>query len=116
MSAEAISNHPATYGGNVTREPLPVTLGLLEAEKGLEVVLEGEVERLGREVSDDVGGVTTPKRGKTLLAVGSREALADTLIRRRQSSLLDPKGQASVTCPELCPRHKSRTRLTYISS
>lgn len=50
-----------TYGSDVSGEPLPVTLVLLETEQGLEVVLEGEVQGLGGEVSDDVGGVTSPQ-------------------------------------------------------
>lgn len=79
-----------TDRGDVTREPLPVTLGLLEAEERLEVVLEGEVERLGGEVSDDVGGVTTPECSDTLLVVGPGETVTDTLVWRRQSTLLDP--------------------------
>jgi hypothetical protein len=49
-----------TYGGDVTSEPLPVTVVLLETEERLEVILEGKVQGLGREVSDDVGGVTSP--------------------------------------------------------
>jgi hypothetical protein len=50
----------STYGGDVTSEPLPVTVVLLETEERLEVILEGKVQGLGREVSDDVGGVTSP--------------------------------------------------------
>jgi hypothetical protein len=50
----------STYGSDVTTEPLPVTVVLLETEEGLEVILEGKVQSLGREVSDDVGGVTSP--------------------------------------------------------
>jgi hypothetical protein len=49
-----------TYGSDVSGEPLPVTVVLLETEERLEVVLEGEVQGLGGEVSDDVGGVTSP--------------------------------------------------------
>ena len=49
-----------TYGSDVTTEPLPVTVVLLETEERLEVILEGKVQSLGREVSDDVGGVTSP--------------------------------------------------------
>jgi hypothetical protein len=81
------------HGGNVTSEPLPVTILLSETEQGLEVVLECEVERLGGEVSDDVGGVTTPESGHTLLTVGSAEAVADTLVRGSETTLLDPGRQ-----------------------
>lgn len=83
-------NEGKTYGSDVTGEPLPVTLRLLEAEHGLEVVLEGEVKSLSREVSDDVGGVTSPERGKTLVLVGPGEAVADTLVRGSKTALLDP--------------------------
>jgi hypothetical protein len=82
-----------THRHDVTGEPLPVTLRLLEAKERLEVVLEGEVERLGREVSDDVGGVTTPERGETLLVVRPGETIPDPLVRRRQAPLLDPTHQ-----------------------
>lgn len=78
-----------TTGSNVSGKPLPVTLRLLETEQGLEVVLEGKVQGLGGEVSDDVGGVTSPKSGHTFLGVGSSETVTDTLVRGGQSTLLD---------------------------
>jgi hypothetical protein len=95
-----------TTGCNVARKPLPVALVLLEAEQGLEVVLcnggqtglqsvaatsrtEGEVERLGGEVTDNVGGVATPERDKAFILVGAAEAVGDTLVGRRETALLD---------------------------
>lgn len=82
-----------TTGSNVSGEPLPVALRLLEAEQGLEVVLEGKVKSLGGEVSDDVGGVSSPEGGKTLLGVDSREAVTNTLVRGSKTTLLDPSRQ-----------------------
>lgn len=80
-----------TTRGNVTGEPLPVAVRLLEAEQGLEVVLEGKVEGLGGEVTDDVGSVTTPERGDTLLGNDTLEAVNDALVGPRETTLLDPK-------------------------
>lgn len=87
----------STTRGNVTSEPLPVAVLLAEAEEGLEVVLEGEVERLSGEVTDDVGSVTAPERNETLLSVGALEAVDDALVRLRETALLDPRCM-SVTC------------------
>ena len=42
------------------------------------------------EISDDIGSVTTPKRGETLLIICPGETVSDTLIRGCQSALLDP--------------------------
>lgn len=43
-------------------------------EEGLDLVLEGEVERLGGEVPDDVGGVPSPEGCEALLLVNAGEA------------------------------------------
>jgi len=79
----------STTGGDVTSEPLPVTVLLPETEQGFEVVLEGKVQSLGGEVSDNIGGVTSPERVETFLSVGPGETVTDTLVRGRQSALLD---------------------------
>lgn len=50
------------------------------AEDLLVGVLEGEVEGLSWEVSDDVGQVSSPERGSSLLGLHSSEAVADTLV------------------------------------
>jgi len=51
----------SSSGSQVTGHPKSVTvLGLGVGEERLVVILEGEVEGLGREVTDDVGGVSTP--------------------------------------------------------
>lgn len=78
-----------TTRGQVSRELLPVWVALWDLEEGLEEVLEGKVQGLGGEVSDDVGSVSSPEGGETFLLVGSAEAVTDTLVRRSQSTLLD---------------------------
>jgi hypothetical protein len=70
-----------TTGGQVTGHPLPVAITLLlVAEHLLELVTEGKVQGLGREVTDDVGSVATPQGHDTLLLSGSAEALDDTVV------------------------------------
>jgi len=78
-----------TTGSQVTGEPLPVGLVLLETEHLLELVLESKVQSLGWEVSDDVGGVTSPERRDTLLSGGSSETLSNTIVLSSQTTLLD---------------------------
>ena len=50
---------------------------------------EGEVQGLGREVPDDVGGVTSPERDETLVTVGAGKAVTDTLVGLSKTTLLD---------------------------
>lgn len=70
-----------TTGGQVTSHPLGVAiLVLLVTEHGLELVTESEVQSLGREVTDNVGSVTTPQGHDTLGLGGSAEALDDTVV------------------------------------
>jgi hypothetical protein len=70
-----------TTGGKVTGHPLGVTVTLLlVGEHGLVGVAESEVQGLGGEVTDDVGGVTTPEREDTLVLGGALEALGDTVV------------------------------------
>jgi hypothetical protein len=50
-----------TTGGQVTSHPPGVSITLLlESEHGLVGITESEVQRLGWEVPDDVGSITTP--------------------------------------------------------
>jgi hypothetical protein len=44
-----------------------LSLGVVGAEDFLVDILEGEVEGLGGEVSDDVGSVTSPEGSEALL-------------------------------------------------
>lgn len=70
-----------TTGGQVTGHPLGVSITLLlVGEHRLVGVTESEVESLGREVTDDVGGVSSPEGGDTLLLGGTTEALDDTIV------------------------------------
>ena len=70
-----------TARGQVTGHPLGVTVTLLlESEHGLVGVTERKVQGLGREVTDDVGSVTTPERQDTLLLGSTAEALSDTVV------------------------------------
>jgi hypothetical protein len=79
-----------TAGRKVASHPLPVAIAVLvELEHGLEVVAEGEVERLGGEVADDVGGVATPQGHDTLGARGAGEALDDAIVFPVQTAGLD---------------------------
>jgi len=74
---------------DVASKPLPVTILLFEAEQGLEVVLEGKVQSLGGEVTDNVGRVTTPERNQALVRIGASEAVDDALVWVRETTLLD---------------------------
>lgn len=68
-----------TTGGKVTHHPLAVTVTLtLVGEHRLEGVAESEVQSLGGEVTDDVGGVTSPEGDDTLGGGGTLEAVTDT--------------------------------------
>ena len=79
-----------TTGGQVTSHPLGVAITLLlEGEHGLVGVAESEVERLGGEVTDDVGSVTTPHGHDTLVGSGTLEAVTNTGVLVGQTTLLD---------------------------
>lgn len=70
-----------TTGCQVTGHPLGVTVTLLlEVEHGLVGITEREVQGLGGEVSDDVGGVASPQRHDTLVLDCAGEALSDTTV------------------------------------
>jgi hypothetical protein len=70
-----------TTGGQVTHHPLSVTITLLLVREHRFVgVTERKVERLGGEVTDDVGSVTTPEREDALLLGSAAEALGDTVV------------------------------------
>jgi len=50
---------------------------------------EGKVESLGREVTNDVGGVSSPEGNDTLIAVGTAEGITNALVRSGKTTLLD---------------------------
>lgn len=79
-----------TAGRQVTGHPLCVAvLVLLVPEHGLELVTEREVQGLGREVPDDVGGVATPQGHHTLIGRGTLEAVNDTGVPAVKTARLD---------------------------
>lgn len=78
-----------TTGGKVTHHPLAVTVTLtLVGEHRLEGVAESEVQSLGGEVTDDVGGVTSPEGDDTLGGGGTLEAVTDTGVLAVQTASL----------------------------
>ena len=50
---------------------------------------EGKVQGLGGEVTDDVGGVSSPEGEETLIFVGTSETVNNTLVRVAETTLLD---------------------------
>mmetsp|Transcript_16361 Transcript_16361/g.35559 ORF Transcript_16361/g.35559 Transcript_16361/m.35559 type:complete len:369 (-) Transcript_16361:25-1131(-) len=67
-----------TTGSHLDAEELPeVGLGAVGGEQCLNGVLEGKVERLGGEVTHDVGDVAAPEGGNTLLGSHAAEAVDD---------------------------------------
>ena len=50
---------------------------------------EGKVQGLCGEVPDDVGGVTSPEGEETLVTVGTRETVTNTLVGLGETTLLD---------------------------
>ena len=54
---------------------------------------EREVQGLGGEVPDDVGGVTSPEGEDTLVTGGAREAVTDALVGLSKTTLLDLEGR-----------------------
>ena len=64
-----------TSRGDVSSEPLPVAVVLLEGEERLVVVLESKVQGLGGEVTKDVGCVASPEGEDAFIAGRASEAL-----------------------------------------
>ena len=75
--------------GDVSAEPPPVAIVLLESEERLVVILESKVQGLGGEVTKDVGGVASPEGEDTFIASRASEAFADTLVGASESTLLN---------------------------
>lgn len=87
---EARKKKTYTTRGQVTEHPHAVAITLLlEAEHLLELVTESEVQGLGREVSDDVGSVTTPQGHNTLIGSSALEALANASVAAVKTASLD---------------------------
>mmetsp|Transcript_8005 Transcript_8005/g.11891 ORF Transcript_8005/g.11891 Transcript_8005/m.11891 type:complete len:317 (-) Transcript_8005:61-1011(-) len=83
---EGVDNHQRSSSGKTSRShvdgeelgELGVLVGL--GEQSLDGILEGEVEGLGGEITNDVGQVTTPESLDTLLAGNTGEAVHDTSV------------------------------------
>ena len=69
-----------TTRGDVAEEAGPEASRAGDTEPLLVVVLEGEVERLGREVADDVGQVALPEGSNTLLLGDTRQDVHDASV------------------------------------
>jgi hypothetical protein len=87
---EIYGGYTYTTGGKVTHHPLGVSITvLLVGEHRLVGVTESEVQSLGREVTDDVGGVTTPQGHDTLSLSGTTEAVDDTVVLAVETASTD---------------------------
>ena len=73
----------------VTSHPPSVAVGLLVVEHRLVCVAESEVQGLGREVTDDVGSVTTPQSDDTFIGGRAAETLHDASVRAVKTTNLD---------------------------
>ena len=70
-----------TTGSHVGQEEqTELLLRVVSGEQVLESILESEVERLGREVTDHVGEVTSPEGAQALLLVHAGEAVANASV------------------------------------
>jgi hypothetical protein len=86
----AMAAPPSRAREGLTREPCPVAVPVLVlVEHPLELVLEGEVQRLGGEVAQHVGGVAAVQGGEALVLDGPREALADALVGLAEAAGLE---------------------------
>jgi len=94
-----------TTRGKVTSHPPPVSIALLlEGEHGLVCIAESEVQSLGREVTKDVGSVTTPEGQGALLLHGTGEALSDTIVLAGETTGTDHLILKKVS--EVCRTHE----------
>jgi len=75
------SGTSSTTGGEVTEEEFPeILLGVIGAEDLLVGILEGEVEGLSGEISDNVSEITSPESRDTFFLGDSEEDINDTLV------------------------------------
>jgi len=78
-----------TTRSQIAHHPFGIAISLLLVCKhGLVCVTEREVESLSREVTDDVGGVTSPQRNDTLRCGRTTEAVNDAVISTVQTTRL----------------------------
>ena len=70
--------------------PSPVAvLVLFETKHTFEVVLEGKVQGLSREVTEDIGHVTTPELTEALFLDDTGETVANALVGGRETTGFD---------------------------
>lgn len=75
------SGTSCTTGGAVTKEEhTGLSLGVIGAEPLLISILASEVESLSGEIPDNIGHVTSPESGDTLLGLNSVDAIHDTIV------------------------------------
>lgn len=87
-----VSNLEPIYGGDVTSKPFPVSFRPFETEQSLEVILKRKVKCLGREISDDIGCVSSPERNEAFIPIGTSKSVDDTFVWCRKTTLLNPTG------------------------
>ena len=76
---------------------------------------EGKVQGLGGEVTDDVGGVSSPEGDETLIPVCTCEGITDALVRCRQTTLLDLWRRTRYsTFPGAIDKHKRKYHLILV--
>lgn len=84
------SSSGETTRHDVTSEGLGISILILgPAEKALEVILEGEVQGLGGEVTDDVSQVSTPQGSNSLLLRDTDEAINDSSVGLLEATRLE---------------------------
>jgi len=78
-----------TAGHDVGGELLGVGGVLLDVEHRLDLILEGEVESLRREVTQAIGQISSPQWVDTLTLDGSQRTVDDAIVRLVQAALTD---------------------------
>jgi len=67
-----------TAGREIRAEELPeLCLGIVSGEQLLDLILEGKIEGLGWEITDNVGAVATPEGAHALLGLDTSEGIAN---------------------------------------
>jgi hypothetical protein len=80
------SSSSKTSSGHLDEEKRSeLSLGVITREQSFDRVLEGKVEGLGREITDNVGKVSTPESQHSLFSSDTRETVHDTGVTRHFS-------------------------------
>lgn len=78
----------------------------------MRILTEREVQGLGREVPDDVRGISSPEGEEALIAVCAGKAVDNALVWGGKTTLLDLQGTVRHGS---APGTRARTRLTISS-